>query len=138
MKKLIILAGLVLLGATIVYAQKIDESKVPAAAKNAFMKQFPGTKAKWEKEGVDFEAGFEKGGKKMSAVFTAEGIWKETETAIPKSALPAAVLQSLKKTHPSEKVKEAAEIKRADGSVVYEAEVGGHDLLFDKNGTLVK
>lgn len=138
MKKTIIVIALGLLGATAVYAQKIDEAKVPAAAKSSFMKQFPGTKAKWEKEGNDFEAGFDKGGKKMSAVFTADGTWKETETSIAVSALPATVQQYVKKNYPSDKIKEAAEIKKADGSVVYEAEVKGTDLLFDSNGTFIK
>ncbi|PQJ08813.1 hypothetical protein CJD36_022430 [Flavipsychrobacter stenotrophus] len=138
MKKLIIIAGIGLMGATAVYAQKINESKVPAAAKNAFMKQFPGVNAKWEKEGADFEAGFDKGGKKMSAVFASDGSWKETETSIAVSALPTAAQQYVKKNYPSEKIKEAAEIKKANGSIVYEAEIKGGDLLFDQNGTFIK
>ena len=128
--------GLLLSGA--VQAQKIDESKVPAGAKNGFAKAFPGVKAKWEKEDGDFEAGFTKDGKKMSAVFAADGTWKETETAMVASALPQSIQQYVKKNYPDEKVKEGAEIKKADGTILYEAEIKGKDLIFDAKGTFIK
>ena len=44
--------------ATAANAQKIAASKVPAAVKASFTKQYPGTTAKWEKEDGGFEAGF--------------------------------------------------------------------------------
>ena len=128
--------GLLLSGA--VKAQKIDESKVPAGAKNGFAKAFPGVKAKWEKEDGDFEAGFTKDGKKMSAVFAADGTWKETETAMVASALPQSIQQYVKKNYPDEKLKEGAEIKKADGTILYEAEIKGKDLIFDAKGTFIK
>ena len=133
---IMVAVGLLLSGA--VQAQKIEEGKVSAGAKNGFAKAFPGVKAKWEKENGDFEAGFTKDGKKMSAVFTADGIWKETETAMAASALPKTIQQYVKKNYPAEKVKEGAEIKKADGTVLYEAEIKGKDLVFDANGTFIK
>ena len=70
----------------------------------------------------------------MSAVFAADGKWLETEQEIKKSELPAPVLAKLT----GKKVKEASKITRADGSVVYEAEVKRNDLLFDAAGNTVK
>lgn len=138
MKKVMIIAAVGLLLSGAVQAQKIDESKVPAGAKNGFAKAFPGVKAKWEKEDGDFEAGFTKDGKKMSAVFAADGTWKETETAMVASALPQSIQQYVKKNYPDEKVKEGAEIKKADGTILYEAEIKGKDLIFDAKGTFIK
>ncbi len=138
MKKAMIIAAVGLLLSGAVQAQKIDESKVPAGAKNGFAKAFPGVKAKWEKEDGDFEAGFTKDGKKMSAVFAADGTWKETETAMVASALPQSIQQYVKKNYPDEKVKEGAEIKKADGTILYEAEIKGKDLIFDAKGTFIK
>ena len=58
----------------------------------------------------------------------------ETEVSIKASEFPAAVMAKLK----GMKVAEAAKITKADGSVSYEAEVKGKDLLFDVNGNPVK
>ena len=60
MKKLIMMSTLV---ASIVFsacAQKLDASKVPAAVKTSFEKQFPGATAKWEKEDGNYEVVFKK------------------------------------------------------------------------------
>ncbi len=133
MKKLL-LAG-VLFVATNVMAQK----NIPDAAKASFAKEFPGVTVKgWDKEDGKFEAEFEKDGKEMSAVFTANGIFEEKEMAIPVSELPAAATEYITKTHSGSKIKEASVIIKADGSKWYEAEVNGKDLIFDANGNFSK
>ena len=137
MKKLV-LAGLMLITAS-VFAQKIDVSKVPAIVKKSFDKAFPSVKAsKWEIEKKDYEANFTQNGKKMSALFSADGKWLETETDINVSALPATITKYLAANYKAEKVKEAAMIEKADGSTNYEAEVKGQDLIFDKGGNFIK
>ncbi|MBS1586048.1 MAG: PepSY-like domain-containing protein [Bacteroidetes bacterium] len=137
MKKLI-LVGLMLITAC-AFAQKIDVSKVPATVKKSFDKAFPGVKtSKWEIEKKDYEANFTQNGKKMSALFSADGKWLETETDINISALPATVTKYLAANYKAEKVKEAAMIEKADGSTNYEAEVKGQDLIFDKGGNFIK
>lgn len=129
--------GILLLAGTMVTAvnaQKISAAKVPAEVQGALAKLYPGVKANWEMEKKDYEAGFTFNGKATSVVFNAKGLLLETETAIKPGELPAPVLAKLK----GSKIAEAAKIIQADGSVRYEAEVKGKDLLFDLNGNQVK
>ncbi len=119
-------------------AQKLDASKVPAAVKASFAKQYPGATAKWEKEDGKFEAGFDHNGHEMSALFEANGTMTESEMEIKVSELPAAVMQYVNTHHKGETVKEAAKITKANGEVNYEAEVKGKDLIFDASGKFLK
>lgn len=109
-----------------------SQKSAPAAVREAFSKKFPGVSdADWDKENAqEWEAEFEQNGKDISANFRADGTWLETETEIQFADLPAPVQATLK----GKKVKEAARIERADGSTVFEAEVGRKDLLFDSAG----
>lgn len=120
--------------ATAVHAQKLNVAKVPAPVIAAFTKLHAGTKVKWEMEKQDYEAGFTLNGKETSEVYSAKGVLLETETAIKPTELPAAVLAKLK----GAKIAEAAKITKANGTIYYEAEVKGKDLLFDANGNPVK
>lgn len=115
-------------------AQKIAEVKVPASVKATFAKSHSGFKAKWEMEKQNYEAGFTLNGKETSEVYTPGGMLLETEISIKSTELPTAVLAKLK----GMKIAEAAKITKADGTVSYEAEVKGKDLLFDSNGNPVK
>jgi hypothetical protein len=111
----------------------------PAAAKAALSKAFPGsTHVKWEKEGSEFEASFDHGGKKMSAVVDAQGNLKESEMELKVSELPSAVLQYIKDHYNGATIKEAAKITKANGEVNYEAEVKGTDVIFDVSGKFIR
>lgn len=105
----------------------------PAAVVAAFNKKFKDVKeVEWGKEkNGEWEAEFKNKGVEMSANFSADGKWLETETEIKVADLPAAVQAALK----GKKVGEAAKIVRADGTTLYEAEVH-QDLIFDANGKL--
>lgn len=105
----------------------------PTAVVTAFNKKFKDVKGvEWGKEkNGEWEAEFKNQGVEMSANFSADGKWLETETEIKFTELPAAVQAALK----GKKVSEAAKIVRADGTTVYEAEVH-QDLIFDANGKL--
>lgn len=119
---------------TAVFAQKMASDKVPVAVKQAFEKAYPSAKeTKWDKEGKDYEASFEQGKDELSVVFDAKGQVLEVEKEIEFSALPAAVQTALK----GKKVKEAAMITKG-GKTMYEAEVGGKDLMFDAQGKAIK
>lgn len=134
MKKIfgiLILAGCLTTAAN---AQKVKADKVPVAVKTAFTKLHPSTKVSWEMEKKDFEAGFTLNGKETSEVYTASGALLETEVAIKTSELPAAVMAKLK----GMKIAEAAKITKADGTIHYEAEVKGKDMLFDAKGNAIK
>ncbi|PSL47910.1 putative PepSY-like beta-lactamase-inhibitor [Chitinophaga niastensis] len=130
--------GLVLISAS-AFAQKIDQSKVPAPAKAAFAKSFPAaTGVKWELENKNYEAGFKENGKHISAVYDAKGTWMETETAIAVTALPKAAAEYVASHYKGAKIKETAEIKKANGDINYEAEVNGKDVIFDSKGNFLK
>ena len=108
----------------------------PEAVLTAFNQKFPGVKdVDWsmEKNG-EWEAEFDgTDGKDMSANFSADGKWLETETEISFSELPQPVQTALK----GKKVKETARIERMDGKTVFEAEVNRKDLIYDASGKLL-
>jgi hypothetical protein len=136
MKKLLVLP--VLLLTTVAFAQKISDSKVPEAVKAAFSKNFSGmNEVKWEKEKGNYEANFNKDKTKMSALFDKEGKLLETETGIPVTKLPKAVLTYLGQQYDGKQIKEAARIKKEDGTLNYEADVDGNELLFGEAGQLI-
>jgi hypothetical protein len=129
------LAAIVVFSAT---AQKLDAAKVPTAVKAAFAKQYPGAVAKWEKEDGKYEAGFKQNGSNMSALFEANGTMTESEMDIKVADLPTTVLAYVKEHYSGKKIKEGAKITKADGTVNYEAEVDGKDVIFDANGKFLK
>lgn len=119
-------------------AQKIDASKVPAPVKAAFTKDYPNISPKWEKENGKFEAGFKQHGSVMSILYEANGTMVESEIDIKVSDLPASVLAYVKEHYKGKTIKEGAKITKADGTINYEAEVGGKDVIFDANGKFLK
>ncbi|MDB5202852.1 MAG: hypothetical protein JWQ27_2261 [Ferruginibacter sp.] len=118
-------------------AQHLNASKVPAAVKASFAKTYSGTPVKWEKEDGQYEATFHYQNHEMSTTYTANGALLETETGIAVTELPAAVKSYLDQNYRGKKIKETASIRKADGTLVYEAEIGGKDLLFDANGKFI-
>jgi Putative beta-lactamase-inhibitor-like, PepSY-like len=138
MKKLMMMSALVAAIGFSACAQKLDASKVPAAVKAAFTKQFPGATVKWEKEDGKFEAGFKQNGNTMSALFEANGTMTESEMDMKVTDLPATVLAYVKEHYAGKKIKEGAKITKADGTVNYEAEVDGKDVIFDATGKFLK
>jgi hypothetical protein len=120
------------------YAQKLDVSNVPAAAKASFAKQYPGVAARWEKENGKYEANFKQNGVPMSVLMDEKGAITETEMDIKVAAMPAAALSYVKEHYKGKTINECAKITKADGTVNYEAEVGGEDVIFDSNGKFLK
>ncbi len=134
MKKIMIVAALVVTIASSAEAQKMKADKVPAPVTNAFAKAYPSAKeVGWEKEkNGDYEVGFEQGKEEMSVVYNSQGKMLELETEMAIKDLPAAVQTALK----GKKIKEAAKIVKG-GKTYYEAEVGGKDLIFSADGKMV-
>lgn len=118
----------------IAIAQK--SSDIPLAVRQAFARQYTDPKKiTWEVEKDNrYEASFIYHRAHMSAVYNADGTKVETETKIAIDNLPDA---ARKYAAAKGKITEAARIIKADGTTVYEAEVNGVDLLFDKAGTFV-
>jgi len=120
-------------------AQKAATPSVPAAAKAAFEKAYPGaTKVKWSREKEDFEVDFLLASKEMAAVYTGNGVLKETEEAIAVKNLPQPVLAYIKQHYSKAVIKEAAKVTKADGTINFEAEVNHTDLIFDTNGNFIR
>lgn len=119
-------------------AQSIKESQVPLAAKEAFQKQYPHTRAKWEKEKSAYEVNFKIGNKIMSAVIDKSGVIIETETDIAVNELPENAKKYLNAHYKNIKVTEAAKIVKANGEINYEGEVNGKDMIFDESGKFIK
>ncbi len=134
MKNLLMIAA-VSFGMT---ANVIGQVKVPANVKNAFAKEYPGTKVKWEKEGANYEAGFTKNGHEMSVIYNASAAAMEKEMEIKVAELPKTVREYVAKNFKGSKIKEAAKITKSTGEVQYEAEINGKDTLFTPEGKLIK
>jgi hypothetical protein len=138
MKKLIMLSLSVVIVTLSACAQKLDASKVPAAVKTSFEKQHPGVAVSWEKEAGKYEAGFKLNGNEMSALFEPNGTMTESEMEIKATDLPANIQAYVAEHYKGKKIKDAAKITKADGTVNYEANVNGKDAIFDANGKFIK
>ena len=110
---------------------------VPAPVQAAFTAKHPGITPEWEKEGSQYEAEYMVNGREHSSVFTASGDLVAEEMEIKAVELPEAVRTHVKNHLGNAKIDEAARINQADGKVVYEAEVGHKDYLFDDKGNLL-
>lgn len=132
----------VMLPATFTFAQKLKEADVPSAVKEAFVKKYPGAKAEWEKEGSDYEAEFKLDKVETSAVFAANGTFKEVEQEIKISELPKSVSEYCTKNFVGYKLDEATKITDSTGKVWYEVEMEKGkeeiDAVFDDQGNFIK
>ncbi|MDB5063242.1 MAG: hypothetical protein JWP67_3085, partial [Mucilaginibacter sp.] len=58
--------------------------------------------------------------------------------AIPVSSLPSGVAGYVKQHYKGAKIVEAGKVTDAKGTIMYEAEVKGKDLVFDEKGNFLK
>lgn len=140
MKKTILCALLFTAITSAVNAQNIKQSDVPAAVKTALMNKYPkAIKVSWEKEKGNYEANWGgKSGEDMSVQFTPTGDFVEQVVAISPAKLPVGVTIYVKEHYHGVKIKEAGIVTDAQGKTMYEAEVKGKDLVFDKEGNFLK
>jgi hypothetical protein len=117
---------------------KWDESQLPSPVKDAFSKKYPGTTAKWQKEGSQYEAEFNMDGKAFTAVYGADGSLEETEMEISLVELPDSARTYLQSHFKAEEIKEIEKLIMPNGELSFEAEAGGQELLFDSTGRFVK
>lgn len=138
MKKLMLMTVAAMF-TSLTFAQKMQDKDVPATVKTTFQKQYPDAKElKWEKENGNFEVEFELKETEYSVLLDASGNILETEIEISIDALPSNAKDYVLKNHSGQKIKEAAKITDAKGTVTYEAEIKGIDLIFDSNGNFIK
>lgn len=116
----------------------------PMAVQEAFTQKFPGTKeVKWGKENAtEWEANFIINETKISANFDSKGKWLETETEIPVTQLPPAVLASLQSNYPNWKVAGADKIESIKKGIFYEAVIQSakkkKEVFLKEDGTFIK
>lgn len=121
------------------FGQKIKEKEVPQIIKKSLHEKYPNAKAvKWDKEKNNYEASFDVNQVDNSVLFNQDGTIVETEVAIQISKLPKTALVYINTHFKNQKVKEAAKIMNQKGTVTYEAEIAGKDILFDMNGNFIK
>lgn len=140
MKNLILIAAMAI--SAVGCAQTKDKKEVPKVVKEAFQKEYPNTKVKWDVEKDGFEAEFKMNGKEASAEYDKAGHKLATEIAIGKTEFPAKALAYIASTYPNKKIKETAKITDNKNVVTYEAEVKidgkDSDLIFDTSGNFLK
>lgn len=139
MKKVLYLPLVLLL---LIGLSACGQNKVPQAVRLSFSKKFSNVqKADWSREGkTEWEAEFKLNSKDMSANFDLNGNWKETETTLALSELPAKVQSALQQQFSDFKVKEAA-YSETPSANVYEVIVKKGstrlEISFDTEGKIV-
>lgn len=127
----------------IIAACSMKAQDVPQKVKDAFSKKFPtAQKVKWDKEkNNEWEAEFKMNGKEYSANFSSEGEWKETESEIKTTELPASVKKTLETEFAGYKIEEAELAETLQGTF-YEVEVEKDkkefEVVLSKDGKVIK
>ncbi len=136
MKHYIILLSLVLVSAACQNSQ--NKGDAPEKIKKAFVKMHPeATILKWVDESPIWEAKYKEGQEKGAVSFDQEGVVTETELVIEEAQLPnLQIIQGYIRTNfPKEKAQQYEKVTRADGTVTYEIQITGKELVFDASGT---
>lgn len=111
---------------------------------NTFHKMYPSAKnVEWETKGTYTVADFRNDNMDTEAWFDAQGVWYMTETDLPYSSLPEAIVTAFKASeYGSWRVDDVDMLERKDMETVYiiEVESGKQemDLYYTADGTLVK
>jgi len=122
MKQFFLIAYAIIAFATTSCSQKIS---VPAAVTKDFAGKYPGaTNVKWGKESaIEYEAEFKLNGNSVSANFSADGTWVETETMVKTADLPAAVVAAIYKNYPGAVITNAEKLEEPGDKLLYEATI---------------
>ncbi|WP_317898037.1 PepSY-like domain-containing protein [Aurantibacillus circumpalustris] len=141
MKKSIVLVLALFVIAFTTKAQDVKEADVPENVKAAFSKKFPKAQAKWEKEGLNYEAEFDMDKVESSVIFDKDGKFIELEQEMQTSDLPKSIIDYCSGRYSTHKIAEASKITLANGSVRFETELRKGrehiDLLFDSTGNFI-
>lgn len=97
----------------------------PTSVLNSFKLKFPNaTNVKWGKENAqEWEADFNFNGGKLSANFTSDGKWIETEKEIKSSDFPTEVNNAIQTKYPGWKITEADQTETLKFGLIYEADI---------------
>lgn len=142
MKKIILLTAILLFGVTYAFAQ--SGIKVPETVNSAFHKQFPEAQnIHWGMENAhEYEADFVFTGTRMSANFSPEGKWVETETTITASQLPKAVQRAIDTDFNGYEIGAASRVDAPGGKTTYEVVIRknkkSREVAFNSEGKQLK
>ena len=117
--------------------QAAKTRQVPTNISEAFIKLHPNAAIlKWNDEHPIWEAKYQDGEEKGAVSFNAKAEVTETELVISENLLPnASVIPDYIKTHyPNEKIKGCEKITKADGTIIYEIQITGKEIVFDGSG----
>src|SRR5450432_2820971 len=136
MKKILSMVSLLFTLNTASFAQHekdkgMKKVMVPISVATALSKKYPGVaKVTWEKEKGNYEANWGgRSGEDSSVQFTPSGEFIEIVKAIPVSELPATVIVYIKEHYKGAKITEAGKVTDAHGTITYEAEANGKDVI---------
>jgi hypothetical protein len=119
--------------------------KIPAGVTESFKTRYSSaTNVEWKDRLTSFTATFEHDGKKHEAYFDDDGSWKQTQTVIEESELPAAVNDGFQKSKYTDWTIDRVErIDRNDNTTDYRVQIKKGDirkknLLFGSDGRMKK
>lgn len=120
-------------------SQQITKTAIPVAVKSSFAKMFPGVnEAKWDKEKNLYKASYTHGQHKGSVLFDSTGKWLEREISIAIQGLPQKALAYMKGHFKGQTLKEASKITKANGEILYEAEIKDKKIFFSCEGIFLR
>lgn len=117
------------------------EAKAPENIQEAFKKLHPNAKIyEWKDESPTWEAKYEEGDTKGAVSFDANGNVTEAELVIPESQLPdlTAITDYINTNFGGEKIQRCEKITQEDGTVTYELQITGRELVFDADGKFLE
>lgn len=138
MKK-ITLIGLLLFMACNLQAQRLEIREVPEAVMIAFRKANPGVgNPQWRKDKDCYQAKCMVNKTPKTFTYTKSGtpVVKDAKAAM--EALPSPITDYLDKNYRGGVVDKVIRIINPNGSIHYDVEVNGNDLIFDATGKYVK
>ncbi|HUX83970.1 MAG TPA: PepSY-like domain-containing protein [Chitinophagaceae bacterium] len=124
------------------WGQTLSPSSIPGVVTKALKQKFPASsnaKVTWERENGNYEANWGgKSGEDHSIQFSPSGAFVNMEIAISASQLPKGAVSYVAAHDKGTKISEAGKITDAQGTVTYEVEMKGKDLIFDSQGNFLK
>ncbi len=125
-------------------AQSTQPSEVPSVVLTAFQEKFPqASDIAWDKESdTEWEAEFKMDNKEMSANFSPEGKWLQTETDIKEKELPEAVKNTIKSQFIGYEIEESAQVAMPEQNEAYEVELekgkATLEVVIDSSGKVLR
>jgi hypothetical protein len=133
--------NLILLLVFAIAACQSSKTEAPATIQDAFKRLHPdATILQWNDESPVWEAKYKEGNEKGAVSFDANGEVTETELVIDEAQLPNSpvIPDYIKTNYPGEKIQGCEKITLAGGTVTYEIQITGKELVFDADGNFLE